>query len=443
MPPLYRVATTETFASESTLETVQEVELPNHGIGGYHGYADSPGFSSAYSTSPDTPSSLQTSFTFGEEPYHHTPIELRKGVAPADDWGYDLYHAESRQSESSSLRPKSVKSSKAFGFNRKKSISDITPGLAQLEPFKIKPVDPSILGTSVPLTLNQIDILTAQQLSKPIPPPPRQQIQHQSRLAALTKFGSGKEQVTGAVKLVIRSKDGEGPEDNEDTDSIFTTITTTSTSSSGTDIVPVYGRGGAGRAAGAKVMTQVYGGDALSIEEFSVCSGMTSFDDIPYDVGATRQRGVSSSSGKSGGKAFLGRMYGKMGNGSNTLQADTTNGPSNPRRSPSNLSGQNGDRSLLQEATASRESLATIHSCPRQATEGPKSYGRGGFARKPVTKEKEPKFEETEKHESRTGALLNKMRKSDKSTVPRELEEERKTIPAYGRGGAARKSKQP
>lgn len=447
MPPLYRVSTADTFASESTVETVetvQEIDMPRNSTSTCDTYMDSPSLSSAYSTSPDTPSSIQTSFSVPDVlPWHKHPSHPTNGVAPGDDWGYDLYHPESKQSDSSSLKPKSVKSTKGFGFSRKKSVSDLTPGLAHLDPFKAKPAQHTHPKTAAPLTLNQIDMLRAPQVNRPAQHL-RLQAPNQSRLAALAKFGSHKEQVTGAVKLVVRSKGDEADTEEADNDgeSVFTTITTTSTSSGGSDIVPVFGRGGAGRAAGAKVTMQVYEGGSMSADSLNKFSPMQSVDDVPYIIGTSRSRGMSTS-GKSGGKAFLGKMYGKIGSGSNDSQTDNGSGRGSIRSKSSASSNKIANWHLNPGPSASRDSLATIHSCPQPPKEEViKSYGRGGAARKPAMKEKEPKIEEKEKHESRAVALIGRMRKSDKASRPSEAtDKETEVTRSYGRGGAARKSK--
>lgn len=441
-----RVSTT-TFASRSSLETVQESEVPGDGISSCSSYTDFPSLSSVCSTTPDTPSSSQTSFMVDDEPYHQPHINLHTGVAPANDWGYHLYHAESRQGDSLSLKPESVKASKCFGFSRKKSVSDITHGLAQLEASELQAFNQFHQEPAVPLTLNQIDILRAPRVSKPITVP-RQQIAGESRLAALTKFGGKKRQVTGAVKIVIQSKNEEDDEtkrNNGDAESSFTTIITTSTSAGGSDMVPVYGRGGAGRTAGAKMMTQIYGGETMSTKAFTPYGHATAIDNIPSNAEMSCPRGMSSASGKSGGKAFLGKICGKIGNSGNDFQAGKASNSSSSVGQPLASCSGNQAWSLRPELAASRESLATIHSCPQRLSEVPRIYGRGGFARKTASKDKEAKFEETEKPGSRTGALLSKMRKSDNSSTAiataKEVEEKREGIPAYGRGGAGRKNK--
>lgn len=361
---------------------------------------------------------------------------------PANDWGSDLYHSESRQSDSSSLKPKSVKSSKGFGFSRKKSVSDLSPGLAQLGPFRVRSTPQVPTRQTVPLTLNQLDILRAAQVSRPdVPPPPRQPAPHQSRLAALAKFGH-KEQVTGAVKLVVRSKGDEGDagvDDNVDAESVFTTITTTSTSSDGSGIVPVYGRGGAGRSAGARVTTRTYG----SMDELATSGGgMHSTDDLRFHDGIQFEQSRGSRiSGTSGGKAFLGRV---LGSGSNSSkQADRGSSPSGSvryRKSPTDENPSNV------AASSSRDSLATIHSSPSQATEAPArvmAYGRGGASRKPLAVlDKGKRVEETEKPKSRAAALMSSMRKGEKSNASKVVPDAKaEALPAYGRGGFARKTK--
>lgn len=434
MPPLYRVATSDTFASESTLETVQESEVPRDSMSTCDTYMGSPALSSTYSTSPGTPSSTQTSFGLTDEAWHKASTPHAPGGIPANDWGYELYHSESRLSDASSTKTRSVKSSKGFGFSRKKSIGDLAPGMAQLEPFKVKTSQQAQITQGVPLTLNQLDILRGTQVHRPLVSS-RQQVPHQSRLAALAKFGQ-KEQVTGAVKLVTRSKGEEGVETgcNADADSIFTTITTTSTSSGGSDIVPVYGRGGAGRAAGAKIRTQIYG----SIDDLSAIDGVHSTDNLEYDgVALGRPRG-SSTSGTSGGKAFLGKLCGKVGSGSDSSRADSG--------SASSGGSQNSNKPVrwhLNPAASSRDSIATIHSSTPE--EKVMAYGRGGAARKSLAiKEKEHKVEEGDKPKSRAVALMGSMRNRGStktaSACP-ETVDKPEAMPAYGRGGAARKNK--
>lgn len=438
MPPLYRVATTDTFDSETSLETVQEIEVSEDSLSNCDSYTDSPSVSSTYSTSPGTPSTSQTTFSIPDEPWQKVKHIIQPGGVPANDWGYDLYHSESRQSDSSSLKPKPVKSSKGFGFSRKKSVSDLTPGLAQLEPFRVRSTPHVPSRQTAPLTLNQLDILRAAQVSRPdVPPPPLQPAPHQSRLAALAKFGHI-EQVTGAVKLVVRSKGDEGDagaDDNVDAESVFTTITTASTSSDGSGIVPVYGRGGAGRSAGARVTTRTYG----SINALAASGGMHSTDELRFrdDIQLEQSRG-SKTSGTSGGKAFLGRILGSDSNCSQ--QADSGSSPSGSvgyRKSPTD------DNLSNLAASSSRDSLATIHSSPSQAPAKVVAYGRGGASRKPLAVlDKEKRVEEKEKPKSRTAALMSSMRKGEKSNASKVVPDEKaEALPAYGRGGFARKTK--
>ncbi|KAK9897914.1 hypothetical protein P389DRAFT_195493 [Cystobasidium minutum MCA 4210] len=456
MPPLQQVATADTcYSSEVTLETVQEIEVPRDSLSTCDSsYLSSPNLSSAYSTSPDTPSSVQTTFTIpslaaGAQPFQHVGI-------PANDWGYDLYHSESRQSDSSSLKPKSVKSPRAFGFSKKMSVSDFTPGLPQLEPFKSKSSSqPPLHARPAPLTLNQLDILRAREVNQPSYTS-RQQAAHQSRLASLTKFGH-REQVTGAVKLVVRKKSEEGgavdgEDEDVDAESIFTTITTSSTSSSGgSEIVPVYGRGGAGRAAGARVTMQTFG----SMDELCRAQGMHSAEDLQsLEELRLGQSPRSAAAGISGGKAFLGKLH-KKGTGSNTSleQTDQGSSGSGSLRHPSPSANQGGPlSSSAPGAMTSRDSLATIHSLPLSSIPEPTrivAYGRGGASRKALAvQEKGMKGEqvESEKPKSRAAALMSSMRKSDKDAQSKkEGPAETVTseaIPAYGRGGFARKNRQ-
>lgn len=413
---------------------------------------------SSFSTSASTPSSAHTTFTIPEmyEPWQHGGSALSgsysAGAVPADDWGYDLYHSESRSTDTSSVHnAQADKIAKGFAFSRKKSTAELASGRDQLEAFGTNATRQ--MASSQPTKFSQVDLYTRPFSSKNSSGGMntyRSRAQSQSRLAALSRINH-KEQSVGAVKLVAKTRLEDIENEGVDSDalSVFTTITTTSTSSKGSDNVPIYGRGGAGRAVGGKVITRVCGSmDELTSEEMP---GMAAYV----------SSAASSTSGTSGGKAFMARLVGKKGHRSNIYNADRgsiSSGIGNSSISIAEVeeeeiqvlpSGEHQEQSVTQQKykQASRESLATIHMVS-QTKEAPVAvYGRGGAGRKKLgpkeTNETPVKEKEDyQKSRSRAATLISSMRKGDKmSESPQKNGAERNEEPvkAFGRGGAARK----